>query len=89
MENRGVTTMNKLSDSFQRPKIGKAVRVIFYASLVLLLLLEFFIKKEPYFGCAGFPAFYALYGFLSCAVIIAVSKLLGRLWLQKGEDYYD
>lgn len=65
------------------------VRYAFYASLVLLLIAEFFIEKHPYFEWAALPTFYAVYGFLSCAVIVFVSKLLGKLWLQKGEDYYD
>jgi len=81
--------MNKIIEYFERPNVGKAVRYLFYASLVLLLILEFLVEKHPYFPWAGFPAFNAVYGFLSCAVIIAVSKLLGKFWLQKGEDYYD
>lgn len=81
--------MDKIVEYFERPEVGKAVRYIFYASLVLLLISEFFIEKHPYFHWAAFPTFFAAYGFLSCAVIIAVSKLIGKFWLQKGEDYYD
>lgn len=81
--------MKKIVEYFERPKVSKAVVYIFYASLVLLLISEFFIEKHPYFSWAAFPAFYAVYGFLSCVVIIVVAKLLGKLWLQKGEDYYD
>jgi hypothetical protein len=36
----------------------------------------------------AWPGFYAAGGFLSCAVIIVVSKLLGFL-LKRKEDYYD
>ncbi|MDO7787752.1 hypothetical protein [Desulforamulus aquiferis] len=81
--------MNKIVEYFERPEVGKAVRYIFYASLVLLLIAELFIEKHPYFHWAAFPTFFAVYGFFACAVIIAVSKLLGKFWLQKGEDYYD
>lgn len=35
------------------------------------------------------PAFYALFGFVGCILIIVVSKALGRKWLQKREDFYD
>jgi len=34
------------------------------------------------------PAFYALFGFLSCVAIVLVSKALGKAWLQRKEDYY-
>ena len=26
---------------------------------------------------------------ISCVLIIVVSKLLGKLWLMRSEDYYD
>ncbi len=35
------------------------------------------------------PAFYALFGFVGCVLIIVVSKALGKAALQKKEDYYD
>ncbi len=35
------------------------------------------------------PGFYALFGFGACVVIIFVSKTLGKVWLEKREDYYD
>jgi len=35
------------------------------------------------------PAFYILWGFVGCAAIIFISKWIGKLLLQKKEDYYD
>lgn len=35
------------------------------------------------------PAFFALYGFIGCLVIIVFAKLLGKLFLRKKGDYYD
>ncbi|MBU0575259.1 MAG: hypothetical protein KJ704_03340 [Proteobacteria bacterium] len=35
------------------------------------------------------PAFFALFGFLGCLLIIFFAKWLGKLFLRKGEDYYD
>ena len=81
--------MNKLVEFFERPEIGRAVKYIFLGSLVLLLILELFVHKHPYFPWAGTFSFYAVYGFLACAVIIAVSKLLGIFWLLREEDHYD
>ena len=31
----------------------------------------------------------SIYGLISCVAIIVLSKLIGKLWLMKGEDYYD
>lgn len=38
---------------------------------------------------SSIPAFYAIYGFIGCVAIIVISKALGKLLLQKKEDYYD
>jgi hypothetical protein len=35
------------------------------------------------------PLFYPLFGFVGCALIIVISKALGKALLQKREDYYD
>lgn len=35
------------------------------------------------------PAFFAFFGFAGCIVIIFFSKLLGKLFLRKKDDYYD
>jgi hypothetical protein len=35
------------------------------------------------------PVFFALFGFFGCIGIIFFAKILGKLFLRKGEDYYD
>lgn len=35
------------------------------------------------------PAFFALFGFIGCLVIIVFAKSLGKLFLRKKGDYYD
>lgn len=35
------------------------------------------------------PAFFAVFGFIGCVLIIFVSKALGRLFIQKKEEYYN
>ena len=35
------------------------------------------------------PVFFALFGFLGCVLIIFFAKSLGKLFLRKGDDYYD
>jgi hypothetical protein len=66
----------------------------FYVGLVVLALAEAaaprFLYHEPaHFAFEDWPAFGSIYGFLSCAAIIVVSKLLGKLWLMRQEHYYE
>jgi len=35
------------------------------------------------------PGFYSLFGFAGAALLLFVAKLLGKLFLEKDEDYYD
>ena len=35
------------------------------------------------------PAFFALFGFGGCLLLIVFAKALGKALLQKREDYYD
>ena len=80
--------MKKEIDFFDRPKNIKMMRWIFYTTLIVLVALDFFIFKHPQFLLEKIPGFYAAYGFIACALIIAVSKTLGLLLNKKG-DYYD
>jgi hypothetical protein len=54
------------------------------------LALQLFGPEHPHpHAWDRIPAFYALYGFVGCILIIVISKGLGKAWLQKREDYYD
>ncbi len=44
---------------------------------------------EGHFAFENWPAFGCLYGLASCVAIIVVSKILGKAWLMRREDYYD
>jgi hypothetical protein len=35
------------------------------------------------------PGFYALFGFAGAALLVFGAKLLGKLLVEKDEDYYD
>lgn len=35
------------------------------------------------------PAFYIIWGFISCVLIIYVSKWFGKIFLFRDESYYD
>ncbi len=61
---------------------------IFYASLVVLLVLDLFVVKHPYFGFDGAPSFSAAYGFISCVLLVLIAKVL-RVLLMREENHYD
>lgn len=79
----------KVHDWFDHPGNIRRLRIGFYVVLALLVLPDFFMHKHTLFSSVeGWPGFYALFGFISCVVIIVVSKLLGFA-LKRKEDYYD
>lgn len=73
-------------------RLGKIKRW-FYVGLAVVALAEivlpFVFHEEHHFSFESWPAFGSIYGLVSCAVIIVVSKLIGKVWLMRREDYYD
>jgi len=67
----------------------KWIKIGFFVILIILVLADFVVHKHTHYSWERFPGSYAVYGFLSCVVIVAVSKILGKLLLMRGEDYYD
>lgn len=73
-----------------KPENIKTLKRLFYAILVILVLADFFIHREKQeFFWDGIPGFSAFYGFISCVLIIVVSKYIGHAFLMKEEDYYE
>jgi len=65
-----------------------------YVALAVVALAEILVPRifhaeHGHFWFEDLPAFGSGYGLLSCIAIIKVSKLLGKLWLMRPEDYYD
>jgi hypothetical protein len=66
----------------------------FYAILAALALTELVLPLvvdmgEAHFWFEDLPAWGAISGLVACVVIIVASKLLGKLWLTRPENYYD
>jgi hypothetical protein len=59
--------------------------------IMALLVLANFIYPAGYdrFFWESLPGAGAVYGFVSCVVLIVVAKVLGYKLLYKPEDYYD
>lgn len=73
---------------FDKPKNVKIILNVFYAICVVLVILDFVIHRHIYLSFEEIPAFYAIYGFVACVVLVVLAKLM-RLVLMRDEHYYD
>lgn len=80
--------MKKELKIFDKPENVKKFLTGFYISLVVLLIVDFFIHKHADFPWEGVTDFFAVYGFVSCVGLIFIAKGL-RLIVKKDENYYD
>ncbi len=80
--------MKKELKIFDKPETVNRFLFVFYASLLLLLISEFFIHKHADFPWEGMPGFFAVYGFVSCVALIFIAKVI-RLIVKRKEDYYE
>jgi hypothetical protein len=69
----------------------KTVTLVGIAVLVLLALADIFLvnNDEAHTPVEHFPAFWSIFGFAACVVIILVSKWFGHLGIMTREDYYE
>ena len=74
---------------FDNPGNVRKVLYGLFASLVLLLALEPFIHKHPYFAWEEAFGFYAIYGFVACVLLVLAAKYILRPIVKREEDYYD
>ena len=60
------------------------------AALVVLDAIPGVVDKEHAHSKAEhFPAFWAVFGFIGCVLIIVLSKWFGHAGIMRREDYYD
>jgi hypothetical protein len=74
---------------FDNPKNIQRVLYGLFASLILLLALEPFVEKHPYFSWENWPGFYAIFGFVACVLLVLAAKYILRPLVKRDEDYYD
>lgn len=60
----------------------------FAVVLILPVLAQIFVHLHAYFSIDGWFGFSAVFGFISCVVMVLFAKLLGWI-LKRPEDYYD
>ena len=79
---------NESPGFFERPGTIKVLWVLLFAVCAFTLVPEFFIRRPPHFAYDNYFGFFAVLGFVACALLIIAAKGIG-LFLKKKEDYYD
>lgn len=69
------------------PKAVNRLVYAIYAICAALFLADFFYHKHVYLDAESIPGFYAIYGFVMCALLVICAKGM-RLFLKRDEDYY-
>lgn len=73
---------------FDKPENISKMLKVFYILCALLVLADFIVHRHIYHDWENVPAFYAIYGFAGCVVLVLVAREM-RKFLMRGEDYYD
>jgi hypothetical protein len=73
---------------FDRPENVERLLKGFYAICISLALADFVVHRHIGFGWEKIPAFYALYGFVACVLLVLIAKKMRKILMRK-EDYYD
>ena len=60
----------------------------FYAICILLVVADFILHRHIGLPWEEIPAFYAIYGFIACVVLVMIAKEMRKIVMRK-EDYYD
>ena len=73
---------------FDKPENVSKMLKVFYVICVLLVIADFIVHRHIYHNWENVPAFYAIYGFVGCSILVFIAKWM-RTFLMRGEDYYD
>ena len=71
-----------------RPETIRKLWRLFIAVLAAVVLAELLVPQEAHFDVERLFGFYALFGFVACAVLIVLAKALG-VFLKRADTYYD
>lgn len=73
---------------FDDPRnVRRAIHVL-YALCAVTVVLDFVVHRHVDHPWEAMWAFYCIYGFVACVLLVLVARELRR-FLMRGEDYYD
>lgn len=73
---------------FDNPRNVERLLKGFYAICAILVIADFIIHRHISMGWEKIPAFYAIYGFTACVVLVVLAKWMRKV-VMREEDYYD
>jgi len=76
------------SGFFDKPENISKMLKVFYAICGLLVVADFIVHRHIYHSWEKLPAFYAIYGFIGCVVLVLTAKEMRKV-LMREEEYYD
>lgn len=76
---------------FDKPRNFRKFLICFYGSLVVLVIVDYFIHrhKHGYFHFDEALSFYGTFGFVACVLLVLAAKYILRPLTKRKEDYYD
>lgn len=74
-------------DFLDNPKNVKRIVHALVASCVILFGLDFILHRHTQHPWEEMFGFYAIYGFVSCVILVLLAKELRKL-IMRSEDYY-
>lgn len=83
-----MSDQNKPDGFFDKPENVSKMLKVFYVICALLVVADFIVHRHVYHSAENIPAFYAIYGFVGCVVLVLIAKEMRKLLMRK-EDYYD
>lgn len=73
---------------FDKPGNVQMILRVFYALCAVLVAADFIVHRHTILDWENIPAFYAIYGFIACVVLVLISREM-RKFVMRKEDYYD
>jgi hypothetical protein len=73
---------------FYQPKTIQWILRIFYSICILLVIADFVVHRHIVTEAEKIPAFYAIYGFTACVILVIIAAKM-RKYVMRDEDYYD
>ena len=73
---------------FDKPENVKRLLNGFYVFCIILIIADFIIHRHTTMAWENIPAFYAIYGFVACVLLVVIAKMMRKVVMRK-EGYYD